>query len=112
VIAALHCSTLPCLTSSPILAAVRAAWVREMYTWDVACAMHPEITIKLLKPPNSTLMLQSPFDSALNKAAFCHYTWGALFYDKPPSQGGTNIYSWNKREYMTWTHVVKVGPLL
>lgn len=83
------------------------AWVREMYTWDVACAMHPEITIKLLKPPNSTLMLQSPFDSALNKAAFCHYTWGALFYDKPPSQGGTNIYSWNKREYMTWPHVVK-----
>lgn len=42
------------------------AWVREMYTWDVAVAMHPEIHIKLLKPPHSTLMCQPPFDVALN----------------------------------------------
>jgi len=76
------------------------AWVREMYTWDVAVAMHPDITVKLLKPPNSTLMCQPPFDTALNNASFTHYTWGALFYEGLPSQGGKNVYKWDKREWM------------
>ncbi|KAG1662465.1 hypothetical protein FOA52_009673 [Chlamydomonas sp. UWO 241] len=83
------------------------AWVREMYTWDVAIAMHPEIKIRTLKPPNSTLMCQPPFDIALNNASFTHYTWGALYYEGLQSQGGKNIYKWDKREFMGVEQVLK-----
>jgi hypothetical protein len=33
------------------------------------------------------------------QASFTHYTWGALIYEGLQSQGGKNIYKWDKREY-------------
>ena len=36
----------------------KLGWVREMYAWDAACALHPEIIIDCLKPPTTHLMVQ------------------------------------------------------
>ena len=54
-----------------------SGWVREMYAWDVAIAKHPEIKVRTEKPPQSTLMVQPPFDEGMFNASFCHYTVGA-----------------------------------
>lgn len=79
-----------------------------MYAWDVACAMHPDIPIKTLKPPNSTLMVQPPFDVGIFNASFCHYTWGVLYHEGLPSQGGKQVYRWEKRDFSQLKDVVKV----
>ena len=72
-------------------------WVREMYAWDVACALHPEIKIVTEKPPKSILMVQPPFDEGMFNASFCHYTWGALYHEGLPSKGGKQVGTYKLR---------------
>jgi len=81
-------------------------WVREMYAWDVAVAMHPEIKVLTEKPPASALIVQPPFDVGMGNASMCHYTWGALYHDK-----GKQIYRWEKRDYTDMKHVIKVPKI-
>lgn len=82
-------------------------WVREMYAWDVACALHPEIKIVTQKPPESILMVQPPFDEGMFNASFCHYTWGALYHEGLPSKGGKQVYRWEKRDFTDIKHAIK-----
>ncbi len=63
-----------------------AGWVREMYAWDAAVALHSQ-NIKVLTEvhTNSSTIVQPPFDEGLNRACMCHYTWGALYHEGKPS---------------------------
>lgn len=56
VLPALHISMYCCVLPSMYCG---AEWVREMYAWDAACAVHKD-KIKILtdKPPNSTTIVQ------------------------------------------------------
>mmetsp|Transcript_16906 Transcript_16906/g.50668 ORF Transcript_16906/g.50668 Transcript_16906/m.50668 type:complete len:185 (-) Transcript_16906:2134-2688(-) len=78
-----------------------------MYAWDVACALHTDIGISTRKPPTSPLMVQPPFDEALNNASLCHYTWGALYHEGKPSQGAKQVYRWEKRDFNDIKYAVK-----
>eukprot|EP00798_Chlamydomonas_sp_ICE-L_P020998 gene20998-27856_t len=78
------------------------AWMREMYAWDVAVAMNPQVKIDTQKPPDSTLIVQPPFDLGMFNASLCHYTWGAIYHEK-----GKEIYRWEKRDYNELNFVVK-----
>ncbi len=70
-----------------------AEWVREMYAWDVAVAKNQgKVKIVTEHPPNSSTIVQPPFDEALNDACLCHYTWGALYHEGLPSKGGKQVY--------------------
>lgn len=82
-------------------------WVREMYAWDVACALHPEIKIVTDKPPSSTLMVQAPFDEGVFNASFVHYTWGAIYHEGLASKGGKQVYRWEKRDWTDIKHALK-----
>jgi hypothetical protein len=71
---------------------INAGWVREMYAWDAACAHHLDIPILTELHTNSSTIVQPPFDEApLNRAALCHYTWGALYHVGLPSKGGKQV---------------------
>ncbi|GAX81923.1 hypothetical protein CEUSTIGMA_g9351.t1 [Chlamydomonas eustigma] len=89
----------------------RLGWVREMYAWDVAVALHPEYKVLTEKPPQSRLMVQPPFDEGMFNASFCHYTWGVLYHEGPPSKGGKQIYRWEKRDFSDIKHVIKPAKL-
>ena len=41
-------------------------------------------------------------------ASLCHYTWGVLYHEAPPSKGGKQIYRWEKRDFNDIKHVIKV----
>ncbi|MEW5312359.1 MAG: hypothetical protein WDW38_004000 [Sanguina aurantia] len=84
------------------------SWVREMYAWDVAAAMHAD-TVKLvtLKSPASTLIMQPPFDEGLGNGSLCHYTWGALYHEG--STKGKQIYRWEKRDFNDMKFVIDVS---
>jgi hypothetical protein len=49
-------------------------WVREMYAWDIALALH-NITLDTETPPHSRLIAQPPHDLTIGDAAMFHYTW-------------------------------------
>ncbi|KAL6750916.1 hypothetical protein V8C86DRAFT_2795790 [Haematococcus lacustris] len=84
-------------------------WVREMYAWDVAVAKHRDlIPMRTEHPPESTTIVQPPFDEGLDRAALCHYTWGALYHEGLPSQGVKPFYKWEKRDYNNMAFVLKV----
>ncbi len=50
------------------------------------------IKIRLEHPPNSTTIVQPPFDEGLFDAALAHYTWGALYHEGLPSKGAKQAY--------------------
>lgn len=81
-------------------------WVREMYAWDVAVAMHPEINMVTEEPTVSRLMVQPPADHRLGEASICHYTWGAIYND---TKG--EVWRWEKRDYTAPEHALKVPHL-
>lgn len=89
----------------------RLEWVREMYAWDAALPHHKDIKIVTEHPPNSTTIVQPPFDDGLGPAALCHYTWGALYHEGIPSKGGKQIYRWEKRDYSDIKHVLHPKPI-
>lgn len=83
-------------------------WVREMYAWDAALAHHPNVKIRTEHPPNSTTIIQPPFDEQVGDAALCHYTWGALYHEGLPSKGAKQVYRWEKRDFNDIKYVLKV----
>lgn len=63
-----------------------------MYAWDVAVALHRNTTrIVTEHYPHSTTIVQPPFDVGLGEACMTHYTWGALYHEGRPSQGGKQV---------------------
>lgn len=88
---------------------MHAGWVREMYAWDLAIAMHKnDIHATVTQhPPNSMLIIQPPFDTVMGNASIFHYTWGPYYYDT--TQNKTLIYKWEKREMSSIDVVLKVG---
>eukprot|EP00195_Chlamydomonas_chlamydogama_P009547 CAMPEP_0202895500 /NCGR_PEP_ID=MMETSP1392-20130828/4679_1 /ASSEMBLY_ACC=CAM_ASM_000868 /TAXON_ID=225041 /ORGANISM="Chlamydomonas chlamydogama, Strain SAG 11-48b" /LENGTH=453 /DNA_ID=CAMNT_0049580525 /DNA_START=68 /DNA_END=1426 /DNA_ORIENTATION=+ len=83
-------------------------WVREMYAWDVAVAMHPEIKILTQKPPDTILIVQPPFDEGLGNASMCHYTWAVQYKDKNEKRKDVYVYRWEKRDFTDMKYVLKV----
>ncbi|KAG2496629.1 hypothetical protein HYH03_005450 [Edaphochlamys debaryana] len=84
-------------------------WVREMYAWDIALALR-NVTLVTESPPKSRLIAQPPHDLVMGEAAMCHYTWGALYYDDPPTKKH-EIWRWEKRDYTSREVALKV-PML
>jgi hypothetical protein len=50
-----------------------------------------KIKVRTEHPPNSTTIVQPPFDEGLGDACLCHYTWGALYHEGLPSKGGKQV---------------------
>eukprot|EP00197_Chlamydomonas_leiostraca_P009048 CAMPEP_0202871570 /NCGR_PEP_ID=MMETSP1391-20130828/19061_1 /ASSEMBLY_ACC=CAM_ASM_000867 /TAXON_ID=1034604 /ORGANISM="Chlamydomonas leiostraca, Strain SAG 11-49" /LENGTH=409 /DNA_ID=CAMNT_0049552413 /DNA_START=223 /DNA_END=1452 /DNA_ORIENTATION=+ len=88
-------------------------WVREMYAWDAAVALHQD-KIKILTehPPNSSTIVQPPFDEGMGRGCLCHYTWGALYHEGLPSKGAKQVYRYEKRDYNDLKYVLKVPPIV
>ncbi|EFJ51470.1 hypothetical protein VOLCADRAFT_103500 [Volvox carteri f. nagariensis] len=80
-------------------------WVREMYAWDIALALH-NVSMVTETPPHSRLIAQPPHDLVLGDAAMCHYTWGTLYFENKKE-----IWKWEKRDYTSREVALKV-PLL
>jgi hypothetical protein len=55
-----------------------AGWVREMYAWSVAVALHPEVKMLTEDALVSPLIVQPPHDDRWGNATMAHYTWGAM----------------------------------
>jgi len=69
-----------------------AGWVREMYAWDVAVALHKQdVKIRTEHFPYSSTIVQPPFDVGLGQACMTHYTWGALYHEGLPSKGAKQV---------------------
>ncbi|GLC55430.1 hypothetical protein PLESTB_000986400 [Pleodorina starrii] len=80
-------------------------WVREMYAWDIALALH-NVTLVTETPPHSRLIAQPPHDLIIGDAAMFHYTWGTLYYENKKE-----IFKWEKRDYTSREQALKV-PML
>ncbi|GLI66190.1 hypothetical protein VaNZ11_009955 [Volvox africanus] len=81
-------------------------WVREMYAWDIAVALH-NVTLATETPPHSRLIAQPPHDLVLGDAAMCHYTWGALYFENKKE-----IWRWEKRDFTSREVALKVPVLI
>ena len=70
----------------------------------------PDYASPLSGPPRSISprLPQPPFDEGMYNASLCHYTWGVLYHEAPPSKGGKQIYRWEKRDFNGIKHVIKV----
>eukprot|EP00197_Chlamydomonas_leiostraca_P008698 CAMPEP_0202860356 /NCGR_PEP_ID=MMETSP1391-20130828/2094_1 /ASSEMBLY_ACC=CAM_ASM_000867 /TAXON_ID=1034604 /ORGANISM="Chlamydomonas leiostraca, Strain SAG 11-49" /LENGTH=430 /DNA_ID=CAMNT_0049539511 /DNA_START=142 /DNA_END=1434 /DNA_ORIENTATION=+ len=81
-------------------------WVREMYAWDIAVALHPDIKMLTEEPYISRLIVQPPHEDHLGAASMCHYTWGAIYND---TKG--EVWRWEKRDYTSPENALKVPHL-
>lgn len=63
-------------------------WVREMYAWDIAVALH-NVSMVTETPPHSRLIAQPPHDLIIGDAAMLHYTWWVCWAQ---AKGGTELY--------------------
>jgi len=82
----------PALSTLTLVVLATAGWVREMYAWDAAVALHKEeVKVRTEHYPYSTTIVQPPFDVSLGQACMTHYTWGALYHEGVPSKGGKQV---------------------
>ncbi|KAJ9529755.1 hypothetical protein QJQ45_014533, partial [Haematococcus lacustris] len=81
-------------------------WVREMYAWDVALALHPDVKMLTQEPYESVLLVQPPHEDHLGNASMCHYTWGAIYNDS-----SSTVWRWEKRDYTALKDALKVPHL-
>ncbi|KAJ9529887.1 hypothetical protein QJQ45_022308 [Haematococcus lacustris] len=77
-------------------------WVREMYAWDVALALHPDVKMLTQEPYESVLLVQPPHEDHLGNASMCHYTWGAIYNDS-----SSTVWRWEKRDYTALKDALK-----
>ncbi|KAF5828994.1 hypothetical protein DUNSADRAFT_16723 [Dunaliella salina] len=90
----------------------RLGWVREMYAWDAAVAVHKgDVKLRTEHFPYSTTIVQPPFDVDLGQACMTHYTWGALYHEGIPSKGGKQVYRWEKRDIGRIDQTLKIQPI-
>jgi len=87
----------------------KLGWVREMYAWDIAITLIPDLKIETSKTPQSLLIGQPPFEESRGNAAMYHYTWGPYYYDT--KQNKKLIYKWEKREVQSIEEVLKPSLL-
>lgn len=85
-------------------------WVREMYAWDIAVALHKD-KFKMVTedPPNSPLIVQPPADHKWGNAAMAHYTWGAIYHKA--KNFSEVVFTWEKRDFTAAEVALKVPKL-